>query len=382
MQVFDLFIPSHLKFGLDVVNRVGNVASEFGKKVMVVTEGILHENKTISRIEGLLKDKGCEVFIFEDVIPNATSEVASYGAQLARSSFCDVVVGLGGVRTLSIAKCIAMLAGNPGDLTDYLDGKIVTKNSIPYIEIPSTPRNPFMFRDEFWVTDSRNRGSRLLKVLPGTTKSILFDPIITTSLPRRYTATTVIDTLANAIEGYLSTSSNFLSDMMFIQSIELFSKYVVNAVTIPDDLNARTFLSLGGLMTSLGLSMSNTGVCAAISYVLSSKYKIHKSLSSCVLLPFVMDFNITAVPSKLVRIAQALGEDISSMTVVEAAIKAVEKVRKLVIELQLPVKLEEFDLGKDEMINVADEARKMESFNYLPRTCSSEELYAILQAAY
>ncbi len=382
MQVFDLFIPSHLKFGLDVVNRIGNVASEYGNKVMLVTEGILHESKTISRIEGLLKDKGCEVFIFEDVIPNATSEVASYGGQLVRSSFCDVVIGLGGVRALSIAKCIAMLGTNSGDLSDYLDGKVVTRPSLPYIEIPSTPRNPFMFRDEFWITDSRTRASRIIKLKENTTKYILFDPILTTSLPRRYTATTVLDTLANAIEGYISTSSNFLSDILFIQSIEFIGKYLINAVNIPDDLNARSFLSLGGLMTSMGLSMSHTGACAAISYVLSSKYKIHKSLTSSVMLPFVMDFNITAVPNKLVKIAQALGEDVKGLTVVEAAIKSVERVRKLIIELQLPVKLEEFDLNKDEMINVADEARKMDSFNYLPRTCTSEELYAILQAAY
>jgi alcohol dehydrogenase len=382
LQVFDLFIPSHLKFGLDVVNRIGNVASSFGKKVMLVTEGILHENKSITRIDGLLRDKGCEVLVFEDVVPNATSDVVAYGAKLAKSSYTEVVIGMGGVRALSIAKAIAMLATNPHEISDYFDSEVVTEPSLPYIEIPTTPRNPFMFRDELWLTDSRNRNSKIIKLQPNSTKYVLFDPILTTSLPRRFVATTIVDTLANAIEGYLSTSSNFLSDILFIQSIELFSKHINTAVTIPDDLNARSFLSLGGLMTSMGLNMANTGVCAAISYVLNSKYKIHKSLTSSVMLPFVMDFNITASPNKLVRIAQALGENIADLTVVDAAIKSVERIRKLIIELQLPVKLEEFGLTKDEMITVADEARKFESFNFLPRTCTSEELYAILQAAY
>ncbi len=382
MQVFDFYVPSHLKFGLDVVNRIGNIAQIYGRKIMIVTEGILHESKIISRIEGLLIDKGCDVIVFEEIIPNSLSDVAANGAQLARSSYCNAVIGLGGVRTLSIAKCIAMLCANAGDLDEYIDGKKVINPAIPYIEIPTTPRNPFMFRDEFWIADARNRSSHIIKIPAGSTKNVLFDPIITTSLPRRFTATTIIDALSNAIEGYMSSNSNFLSDIMFLQAIELFSKNINNAITIPDDLTSRANLSLGGLLTSLGLSMASTGTVSAISYVLSAKHKIHKSLSSCVLLPHVMDYNITAVPVKLVKIAEALGEEIAGMTVVDAAIKSIERIRKLIIQLQLPMKLEEFDLGKDEMISVADEARKLDLFNYLPRTCTSEELYAILQAAY
>ncbi|MCG8572399.1 MAG: iron-containing alcohol dehydrogenase, partial [Spirochaetes bacterium] len=288
-----------------------------------------------------------------------------------------------GVRVLSIAKAIACMAKNSGDIYEYIEGsRMFTKDAIPYVEVPSTPRNPFMFRDEFWITDFRSRSSYIVKVKEDTTKYIIYDPIITTTLPRRYTATTAIDALSNAIEGFISTKSNFFTDIIFIKAIEIFSKFIYDAVSSPDDLNARAKLSLGGLLTSFGLNMSTTGITSAISYVLNSKYRIHKSLSSCALLPHVMDFNITAVPAKLVKIAEALGENVSELTVVEASIKAVESVRKIIIELELPMKLEEFEIHKDEMINVADEARKLKMFDYLPRTCSSEELYAILQAAY
>lgn len=382
MQVFDLNIPAHLKFGLDVVNRVGNEASVYGRKVLLVTEGILHESGTIDRVENILTSKGCDVIVFDDVIPNAMSDVATSGLDISRNSYCDVIVGLGGIRALSIAKAIAALSNETGDIDEYIDGRLVEAEPVAYIEIPSTPRNPFMFRDEFWITDARNRSSHILRVKERTTKKIIYDPTITTTLPRRFTATTIIDTLANAIEGYISTESNFLSDILFLQSIGLFAKNIYQAVNIPDDLTARANLSLGGLMTSLGLSMSSTGTVAAVSYVLSSKHRLHKSLTSSVLLPHVMDFNITSVPAKLVKIAEALGEDLEGLTVVDAAIKAIEKVRKIIIELELPMKLDEFDIDKDEMINVADDARAMKMFNYVPRTCTSEELYAILQAAY
>jgi alcohol dehydrogenase len=382
LNVFEFSIPAQLKFGIDVVNRLGNSASEFGEKVVIVTEGILHEAGVIKRISEILEKKGCKTIIFDEVIPNATSKIVDVGAEIVRNAYADVVVGMGGVRTLSIAKAIAMLAKNTGTISEYIDGHVITNESLPYIEIPSTPRNPFMFRDEFWLTDARTNSSVILKIRKGATKYVLFDPLITTTLRPRFIATTVIDSLANAIEGYISTKSNFLSDPIFLKSIDLFATNINNAVNSPDDITARANLSLGGMFSSLGLNMSSTGITAALSYVLSSKFKIHKSFSSSVLLPHVLDFNITAVPSKLVKIAMALGEDVSNLSVVEASIKTVEKIRRIILELKLPVRLEEFDLTKDDLIIVADEARKLEMFNYIPRSCSSEELYAILQAAY
>ncbi|OHD12102.1 MAG: hypothetical protein A2086_04605 [Spirochaetes bacterium GWD1_27_9] len=382
MNIFEFSVPTQLKFGVDVVNRLGNVVSEFGDKAVIITEAILHESGTIKRIIEILEKKGCEAIVFDEVIPNANSKVVDFGTEIVRSSYADVVVGIGGVRTLSIAKAVAMLANNSGDISEYLDGKIQENEALPYIEIPSTPRNPFMFKDEFLLTDSRSNNAKIVKVKKLTTKQVLFDPMITTTLPRRYTATTVIDSLANAVEGYISTKSNFLSETIFLKAIELFSSNLMNAINAPDDIASKSFLSLGGLFTSLGLSMSCTGIVSSLSYVLNSKFKIPKSFCSCILLPHVLDYDITGIPTKLVKIAHALGEDTAKLSVVEASIKAIEKIRKMIIELRLPVRLDEFGINKDDLIIVADDARKFEVFNYIPRSCSSEELYAILQAAY
>jgi len=275
-----------------------------------------------------------------------------------------------------------MLAANDGEIVDYIEGKIPEKESIPYIEIPSTPRSPFMFRDEFWITDVRNRNSYILPVKKGTTKYALFDPMITTTLTRRLTATTAIDIMANAYEGYVSTKSNFLSDTLFLKALELINNNIFNAANNLNDVTSRANLSLAGFLSSLGLSMTSTGITAALSYVLSSKFKIHKSLSSGILLPRVMDYNINAVPAKYVKIAQVLGENTEDLSVLEAALKAIEKVRKIVLELQLPTRLEEFQITRDDIVNVAEDARKFSMFNYIPRSCDTEELIAILQSAY
>jgi alcohol dehydrogenase class IV len=379
---FDFATSANLKFGIDIINRIGNVAAEFGDKAILVTEGILHESGTINRVVEIIKKKGCEVIIFDDVTPNSMSDIVDYGTELAKSSYANVLIGMGGIRALSIAKAVAMLKNNPGDISDYIDGAIQEKDSMPYIEIPSTPRNPFMFRDELWLVNAKNRNSTILKVKKGTTKHILFDPMITTTLPRRFTATTSIYTLANAIEGYISSNSNFFSDTLFLKSIELIKNNIFQAVDIPDDINSRANLGLAGLLTSLGLNMASTGIASAVSYVLSGKYRIHKSLSISVLLPHIMNFNITTAPVKFVKLAETLGEDITNLSTVEAAVKAIENIKKMIIKLQLPVRLSEFELNKDDLITVADDAKKFEMFNYVPRSCSSEELYEILLTSF
>jgi len=241
--VLDFHIPAHLKFGVDVVNRIGNVISEIdignkNHRPIIVTESVLYESGVIKRIKNILSNTGFDPIIYDEVVLNAASDVVDDGAKRARTAHSTVVIGLGGVRTLSIAKAIAMLANNEGEISDYIDGKIPQNPSIPYVEIPSTPRNPFMFKDELWLTDARNRKSVILKVKKNTTRFVLFDPSITTTLTRRLTATTSVDAFANSFEGYICTEANYLSDILFLKSMELFANNIFNAANNPNDITA------------------------------------------------------------------------------------------------------------------------------------------------
>ena len=103
-------VPTEIKFGLDVANRVAAVVSEYGERALLVTEAILYEGKVIDRIQALLEKKGLQYIVYDEVVPNATSAVVDDGVKLARGAHADVIVGLGGVRTLSVGKCIAMVA--------------------------------------------------------------------------------------------------------------------------------------------------------------------------------------------------------------------------------------------------------------------------------
>jgi alcohol dehydrogenase len=379
VQVFDFFIPSHLKFGIDSLNRIGSVVGSVGSKVFLVTENGMLSGKTVSHIQTLLSQQGCEAIVYDIPEKTLTANVfVDKGASLARASFCDVIVGVGGMRLLSMAKAIAMLVNNQKSINDYIDGEVIKESSLPYIEIPTEIRNPFMFRNDFIITDMRSRKSCVLKALSAQPCSVIYDPAIMhiNDLPE-----IMMTNLANAIEGYLSTDSNFVSDMMFLKAIEMLSKYLIPAVkNNTEDLIS--FLALSGLMTSMGLGCASMGVINAVSEVINQKLRIEKSAVASVLLPYVIEFCIPSSAEKIARIGAAMGINVESKTMLEVAVKVIEFVKNISNDLSFPTKLSEFSLKSEDLIGLADQAVAMNMMNYLPRSCSNEELYNILQSAF
>ncbi len=110
MADINLHIPSNVLLGLDAVNRLGSTVSELGERVLIVTEAILYEPKIIEKVSNLLGKRGIQYIIFDEIVPNATSSSVDAGVSLARGSHADLIIGLGGIKTLSIAKSIAMTA--------------------------------------------------------------------------------------------------------------------------------------------------------------------------------------------------------------------------------------------------------------------------------
>src|SRR5512137_2261790 len=128
-------IPTRVIFGLDTVNRIGQLAAEYGERAFLVTEAILYEGKVINRVQEILDKKGMAHIVFDEVVPNATSRTVDDGVTLARGSHADVVIGLGGVRALSIAKCIAMTAPSTHDMDDFLSGVQPQAAPLPLVAV-------------------------------------------------------------------------------------------------------------------------------------------------------------------------------------------------------------------------------------------------------
>ena len=375
-------VQTDIRFGLDVVNRIAALVGQYGDRVLLVTEAILYEGKVIERIQTLFEKKSIQYIIYDEVVPHATSSVVDEGIKLARSAHAEVVVGLGGVKTLSIAKCIAMAAPLGGEMDDYLSGVQPKGEPLAYVAVPTTCRDPFLFLDDYLMIDGRDRTAKVGRAQRGITRVAIVDPKLTVTLPAKYTATTLLDTLLVAVEGYISARSNFLSDTLFARACELVGRVSGQVATQPEDLRVRMSASMAGLLASLGLTMSKTGVGTAVAYAINGSFMVPKSWVAAILLPHVMELFSTVSADKLARVAALLGEDLTDVPPVEAAARGVEAVRRLLGTLGLPTRLRDFDLNLDDMVDIAGTARSFDMMNYLPRAISTEDLYELIKAAF
>jgi alcohol dehydrogenase len=375
-------IPTRVVFGLDTINRIGQLVSELGERAFLVTEAILYEGKVIGKVQEILDKKGVPHIVFDEVVPNATSRTVDDGVTLARGSHADVVIGLGGVRTLSIAKCIAMTATSGNDMDDFLSGVQPLKPPLAYVEVPTTCRDPFLFGDEYLLVDGRDRTGRIGRTQKGITKAVLIDPKLSLTLPAKYTATTIMDTLLGCIEGFLSARANFLSDTYFTRGIEMLGALIKEGIQNVDDVRARMNASVAGLLMALGLSTSRQGIGAALSYAINARYMAPKSWVSTILLPYVMEFAVNVRGDRIAQVGRLLGEEIADLSSVEAPVRAIDAVRRTISTLGLPTRLREFDLTLDEMIEVAGAARSFDMMNYLPRVVSTEDIYELIKSAF
>ena len=375
-------VPTRVVFGLDTVNRIGQLAAEYGQRAFLVTEAILYEGKVINRVQDILDKKGLQHIVFDEVVPNATSRTVDDGVTLARGAHADVVIGLGGLRTLSIAKCIAMTATAENDMDDFLSGVQPQKEPLAFIEVPTTCRDPFVFTEEYLMVDGRDRSGRIGRAQRGITRAALIDPKLSLTLPAKYTATTIMDTLLGCVEGYLSARANLLSDTYFVRAIEMLGGLIRDGLQNVDDIRMRMTASMAGLLMGLGLSTSRQGIGAALSYAINARFMAPKSWVSTILLPSVMEFALNVRGDRIAHIARLLGEDVSDASATEAPMRAIEALRRVIASLGLPTRLREFDLSLDEMLEVAGAARSFDMMNYLPRVVSTEDIYELIKSAF
>ncbi|MBN1412185.1 MAG: iron-containing alcohol dehydrogenase [Spirochaetales bacterium] len=375
-------IQPKIFFGVDSLAQVGLLIPDLGKRILIVTEAILYENKTIERLKEFLSQKGIDHIIFDEVVPNATSSTIDDGIKIARVSKAEAIIGMGGVRTCSTAKAIAMAARTKSYMDEFLSGFQADKPALPYIEIPTSFRNPFMLSDEYLAVDARNRAGKIAETQPDITKMVFVDPKLTMSLPPKYAVTILLDILLHAIEGYISNRSNFLTDIYLTNAIERVFKAIPLITESPDELNPRIMAVEAGLLMAFGLNSSKAGIGAALSYAINAKKMVPKSWIAALLLPHIIEFNAHVRPKKLAQVARIFGENEPDLPDEVLVQKAIETLRNLIGKHSLPARLSEFDLVLDDMIEVAETAYNYNLMKFLPRGVSINEIYEMIKAAF
>jgi alcohol dehydrogenase len=374
-------LDPEILIGPDTINRAGSFCAHLGGRVLVATEQVLYENQNIERLTGVLEDSGAEVIVFDEIPAQATADVAESAAILARGARCSAILGFGGLKTQAIARLAAILGASNLPVFELLDGRVFEAPFIPYIAVPTTGRDPFLFSNYFIAVDPRDRSVKMIKSPERLCAAAFIDSNLSESLSGTFAATTAFDGFCAAIEAYCSTRASFFSDALLEQAISLYSRmmdsYMNNQIIdiVGNATNA-------GFLMALGASISSPGIGAALAYAINGRFPVAKSWCSTVILPYILERLISARPEKLAKVAALMGEPVEGVSVSDSANMTVDAIRRRMGALKTPARLKEFNLSLDRLVTVAESARNLEFVAFSPWTVSSEDAFDILKQAF
>jgi len=382
IKIGEFYAPGKIIFGPGGLSQAGEEAKRLGSKVLVVLgRSAMRKSGALDRLTHLLKEKNLEYIIYENIPSDPTVETVDTGASLALKGSCNLVIALGGGSVLDTGKAISAMVTNEGSVADYqeIEGKVrkFKTKPIPFIAIPTTSGTGSEATRNAVITNTKlglKKSIRNPWLIP---EVALVDPELTLSLPPHITAICGGDALTQCIESYLGKKSQEITDALALHAIGLIGKSLVKAVKEGKNLEARKDMSMAALLSGLCLSNSGLGMAHALSHPLGVYYKIPHGLSCAVLLPYVMEYNLPVVTKKLVKIAESLGENISSLSETEAAQRAVENIKEILSAVGIKKNLSEWRIEKKDFSKLIKGA-KGGSLNNNPRNTSDEDLIELL----
>lgn len=382
MADFIFKISPNIILGSYIATRLGQHASDWGDRFMLVVDPILKESGTTAKITQSLDERGVEYFVFDEIPNTASTETLKDALLLARESHVHGVIAVGGGRTLNLAKAVCALYREKGDLYEYIDGKAATISPLPLICVPTTVRDSFIFTDRTPVSDARSTKIRLLKTQNGLCKLVLWDPNLQINLTEKQSACMSIEVLSFAIEGYLSQKSNFFSDMIIEKSVQLLSYALDGVPSLSITTPQEVLLTQGGCMASLGGASSSFGVANLLANAINSRYQISRSLTTAILLPYIIEDAASYRADKLATLAKLLRACPQETETADAVTALTEYVRQKIAKVNIPARLKDLSLTIEQLSLAAEDAGELDLMNSLPRSMTTDDLFDLIKRAY
>ena len=365
--------------GAGAIAEIANEAKAHGfKKAFVCSDPDLIKFNVTSKVTDILTANGLDYELYSDIKPNPTIENVKHGVEAFKASGADYLIAIGGGSSMDTSKAIGIIIANP-EFEDVrsLEGTAPTKNPcVPIIAVPTTAGTAAEVTINYVITDVE-RKRKFVCVDPHDMPIIaVVDPDMMSSMPKGLTASTGMDALTHAIEGYTTKAAWEMTDMFHLKAIELISKSLRGAVA--NTKEGREGMALGQYIAGMGFSNVGLGIAHSMAHTLGAVYDTPHGVACAMMLPIVMEYNQECTGEKYREIARAMGvKDVDSMTQDEYRKAAIDAVRKLSVDVGIPTKLEaikeedlpkimeEYDLLAKEMIKRNKEGNGFNFFHFM-----------------
>ncbi|SOC44049.1 alcohol dehydrogenase [Rhizobium subbaraonis] len=381
MRAFSYHIPTQIEFGNGAIARLPEFVKVLGgSRVLVVGDPGVQRAGLIDRVQAILT--GASIFnaVFADVESDPATRSVDEGTVHGKANGCDLVVGIGGGSALDTAKAIGLMLVNDGNIKDYVGIGKVPRAGAPVIAVPTTAGTGSELTIWSVLSDKVAKAKISVGSVLNCPAIALLDPELTLSLPPQITAATGMDALTHALESYVNTATQPISEAMSDQAMTLIARSLRKAVADGSDVEARGDMLLASTIAAMAFNSTRLGLVHAFAMPLGAKFGIPHGLVNAIMLPEVMRFNHLANPRKFARIAEIFGEKTAGLPVEEAAALSVSAIEKLKLDVGITAKLSNFGVTEGRFNEIVDEAMLSGNVPVNPRQPTNDDMKALLRA--
>ncbi|HEB3532418.1 TPA: iron-containing alcohol dehydrogenase [Burkholderia cenocepacia] len=317
------------------------------KRIALITQPSMEALGIVDRVIESLDAKDVDVRIIRGVElePTIGNVETVFNEQIAPFA-PQAILSIGGGSVLDAAKLFAVRLTNDEPLRNWLGIDLIKHPGVPMILVPTTAGTGSEVTPNAIVTlpdESLKVGIVSRHLLP---QIVILDPELTLGLPKPITAATGMDAFVHALESYISTKANPISDMYAMESMRLIGANIVDAYENGQSLKAREAMMLGSMYGGLALTAAGTAAVHALAYPLGGMFNVTHGVANAMLLPHVMAFNLDAIEDRLANVARALDLASKAGTDADAARKLIDKMEEWTAAVDIPQDLRKFGVSE------------------------------------
>ena len=361
--------------GAGAIKEIANEVKVRGfAKAFVCSDPDLIKFGVTKKVTDVLDEAGLAYEIYSNIKPNPTIENVQTGVAAFKASGADYLIAIGGGSYMDTAKAIGIIINNP-EFEDVrsLEGVAPTKKPcVPIIAVPTTAGTAAEVTINYVITDVEKKRKFVCVDTHDIPVVAVIDPDMMSSMPKGLTASTGMDALTHAIEGYITKGAWEMTDMFHLKAIEIISNSLRGAVENTPE--GREGMALGQYVAGMGFSNVGLGIVHSMAHSLGAVYDTPHGVANAILLPTVMEYNAPCTGDKYKYIAKAMGvEGVENMSQEEYRKAAVDAVKKLSADVGIPADLKA--IVKEEDLDFLSESAYADACRPgNPRDTSVEEI--------
>ena len=365
--------------GSGAIQEIATEAKAHGfKKALVCSDPDLIKFGVTAKVTDILDKNGLEYKLYSEIKPNPTIDNVKHGVETFKKSGADYLIAIGGGSSMDTSKAIGIIIANP-EFEDVrsLEGVAPTKKPcVPIIAVPTTAGTAAEVTINYVITDVE-RKRKFVCVDPHDMPIIaIVDPDMMSSMPKGLTASTGMDALTHAIEGYTTKAAWEMTDMFHLKAIEIIARSLRSAVA--NEKEGREGMALGEYIAGMGFSNVGLGIAHSMAHTLGAVYDTPHGVACAMMLPIVMEYNADCTGEKYREIARAMGvKGVDDMSVEEYRKAAIDAVAQLSVDVGIPTKLEA--IKEDDLDFLAESAHADACAPGNPKDASVEDLKALFR---